>query len=99
MQLKDPLFTLLPSSYTNIDFQNTLTENINANVMMYEYIYNGGGVAIADVNNDGLQDIYFTGNMTPNKLYLNKGEMKFEDITDVAGVAGGPVLENRCNNG
>ncbi|MFT3705073.1 MAG: VCBS repeat-containing protein [Agriterribacter sp.] len=86
----DPLFTLLSPEQTHINFQNTLTENLNANVMMYEYIYNGGGVAIGDVNGDGLQDIYFTGNMVPNKLYINKGKMQFEDITDAAGVAGRP---------
>jgi len=86
----DPLFTLLLPDQTHISFQNTLTETINANVLMYEYIYNGGGVAVADVNGDGLQDIYFVGNMTSNKLYLNKGKMQFEDITDAAGVAGRP---------
>src|SRR3954470_22656371 len=60
--VKDPLFKLLSPAQTNISFINTLNEDINANVMMYEYIYNGGGVAIANVNGDGLQDIYFTGN-------------------------------------
>ena len=86
----DPLFTLLSPSQTNITFNNTLVEDLNANVMMYEYIYNGGGVAVADVNGDGLQDIYFSGNMAPNKLYLNRGKMKFEDITSQAGVAARP---------
>ena len=84
------LFTLLSPQQTHIDFTNSLTEDINANVMMYEYIYNGGGVAIADVNGDGLPDIYFTGNMSGNKLYLNKGKMQFEDITSIAEVGGRP---------
>src|ERR1700737_5509961 len=70
------LFSLLPPEQTHINFSNTVTEGLNANVMVYEYLYNGGGVAIVDVNGDGLQDIYFTGNMTDNKLYLNKGHMK-----------------------
>lgn len=84
------LFTLLPSSQTNIDFTNSLTEGLNTNVLVYEYFYNGGGVAIGDVNGDGLQDIYFTANMSDNKLYLNKGNMQFEDITNAAGISGRP---------
>jgi hypothetical protein len=84
----NPLFTLLPSSKTGINFSNNLTEGLNTNVLMYEYFYNGGGVAVGDINGDGLQDLYFTGNMTPNRLYLNKGNMQFEDVTAVAGVAG-----------
>jgi len=82
------LFTLLPAEKTKIDFNNTLTEGLNTNVLMYEYFYNGGGVAVGDVNGDGLDDIYFTGNMVSNKLYLNKGNMQFEDITAAASVAG-----------
>jgi hypothetical protein len=82
------LFTLLDSTQTHIPFANTLTEDARNNVLLYQYFYNGGGVAIADLNGDGLQDIYFTGNMTSDKLYLNKGHMQFEDVTDVAGVAG-----------
>lgn len=84
----DPLFALLPVSKTGIDFNNVLTEGLNTNVLMYEYFYNGGGVATGDVNGDGLEDIYFTGNMTDNKLYLNKGNMQFRDVTSAAGVAG-----------
>jgi enediyne biosynthesis protein E4 len=87
-----PLFSLLSPEQTHVDFSNTLTEGLNTNVMMYEYFYNGGGVAIGDINGDGLQDIYFTGNMTSNRLYLNKGSkgsaIQFQDITGPAGVAG-----------
>jgi hypothetical protein len=80
------MFTLLSPDSTNIHFVNKLTEGLNTNVLMYEYFYNGAGVAVADLNDDGLQDIYFTGNMSDNKFYLNKGNMKFEDITTIAGV-------------
>jgi hypothetical protein len=85
-----PLFKLLMPAQTHIDFTNTLTEGLNTNVLMYQYFYNGGGVAVGDLNGDGLQDIYFTGNMTDNKLYLNQGHMQFKDITEAAGVAGRP---------
>jgi hypothetical protein len=79
------LFQLLPSKTTNVKFSNNLNETEKLNVLAYEYFYNGGGVAVGDINNDGLQDLYFTANMTPNKLYLNMGNMKFKDITKDAG--------------
>ncbi|WP_020595173.1 VCBS repeat-containing protein [Spirosoma panaciterrae] len=83
-----PLFTSLTPEQTGITFANNLTEGLNTNVLMYEYFYNGGGVAVGDLNGDGLDDIYFSGNMVPNQLYLNKGQMKFTDVTAAAGVAG-----------
>ena len=85
-----PLFTLLPPERTNIYFQNKLTEGLNANVLVYEYLYNGGGVATGDFNGDGLIDVYFTSNMDTNKCYLNKGGFQFEDVTDISKVAGRP---------
>lgn len=82
------LFTLLAPEKTHVDFQNIINEGLNTNVLAYEYFYNGGGVAVGDVNNDGLDDIYFTSNMQTNHLYLNKGAMVFEDISNAAGVSG-----------
>ena len=82
------LFNSLPASYTGIDFQNSIADNDSFNILDYLYYYNGGGVAIGDINNDGLPDIYFTSNRGSNKLYLNKGNLHFEDITEKAGVQG-----------
>ena len=83
------LFTNLPASATGIDFANTLQKKPLFGILYYLYYYNGGGVAIGDINNDGLPDIYFTANSYGhNKLYLNKGNFHFEDITAKAGVAG-----------
>ncbi len=82
------LFTLLPSNRTNIDFINKVENQKNFNIFKYRNFYNGGGVAIGDINNDGLADIYFTGNMVENRLYLNKGDFVFEDISEKAGVSG-----------
>src|SRR5260221_11453868 len=80
------LFQLLPSTETGITFSNTIVETDSFNILTYEYIYNGGGVAISDFNNDGPQDVFFLGNQIGNTLYLNKGDFHFEDITSRAGV-------------
>ena len=82
------LFQKADSSTTGITFKNVLTETDDFNIIDYLYFYNGGGVAIGDINGDGLPDIYFSGNQVKNKLYLNKGNLQFEDITESAGVAG-----------
>jgi enediyne biosynthesis protein E4 len=78
---KKTLFQLLDSTQTNIDFNNQIIENDTLNILHSEFIYNGGGVAVGDLNGDGLQDLFFTGNQVQNKLYLNKGNFTFEDIT------------------
>jgi hypothetical protein len=83
------LFEFLESSQTNILFKNEIIETETFNFLLYEYLYNGGGVAIGDINNDGLDDIYFSGNTVENKLYLNLGDFKLKDITDSAQVNGG----------
>ena len=82
------LFTLLKARETGVDFINQLTEDWQHNIFTYDYFYNGGGVAIGDINNDGLPDLFFTGNQVSNKLYLNKGDLKFENITESAGISG-----------
>jgi enediyne biosynthesis protein E4 len=81
------LFTLVPNTKTNISFKNVVKETKDFNVLKYYYVYNGGGVAIGDINNDGLEDIYFTSNQQSNKLYINKGSLEFEDVTDKANVS------------
>lgn len=82
------LFKLLPADQTGVTFNNHVIESDSFNILNQANIYNGGGVGIGDFNRDGLMDIYFAGNMVSNKLYLNKGNLKFDDITDVAGVTG-----------
>ncbi|MCE7065720.1 VCBS repeat-containing protein [Dyadobacter sp. CY326] len=79
-------FTQLDSDETGIQFSNRIDENDTMNILSFEYVYNGGGVALGDFNNDSLPDVYFTGNSVDNKLYLNKGDFKFEDVTQKAGV-------------
>lgn len=78
---ENTLFTSLSSDLTNVHFNNLITESDSMNILDYEYIYNGGGVALADFNNDGLDEIFFTGNMVSNALYHNKGNLKFDDIS------------------
>jgi enediyne biosynthesis protein E4 len=85
-QVENPVFTKLPSAQTGVTFNNTVTNSKDFNILTYRNFYNGGGVAIGDINNDGLSDIFFTANMSENKLYLNKGNMKFDDISQKAGV-------------
>ena len=85
---KDTLFEQIPSSHSGIHFINQITENDSINPMDLVNVYNGGGVGIGDFNNDGKPDIFFVGNMVPNRLYLNKGDYKFDDVTDKAGVGG-----------
>lgn len=80
------LFEEMDASATGIDFVNKVEDTEDINIFNYRNFYNGGGVSIGDINNDGLPDIYFTANMGENKLYLNKGNWKFEDITAKAGV-------------
>jgi hypothetical protein len=82
------LFTLLPSEETGVTFNNTVIDGEDFNILTYRNFYNGGGVAIGDINNDSLPDLYFTANQQKNKLYLNKGNFVFEDITETAGVGG-----------
>lgn len=94
-QEPDTLFRLLPPEDSGISFINEIVDSDTVNILTYEYIYNGGGVGIGDFNNDGLKDIFFVGNIVPNRLYLNRGELNFEDVTEVAGIN----VEGRWNSG
>ncbi len=89
-QQEPPLFTVLSSGHTGIKFKNTLPENERMNSIFYEYYYNGGGVSVGDLDGDGLPEVFFTGNVTPNKLYKNLGNLKFRDISKEAGLWDSP---------
>src|SRR4030095_12174002 len=77
-------FVKLSKDHTAITFTNQIFESDSINIFDFSNIYNGGGVGVGDFNNDGLEDIYFTGNMVANKLYLNKGDLQFKDITEAS---------------
>ncbi|MEM9885895.1 MAG: VCBS repeat-containing protein [Bacteroidota bacterium] len=83
-----PIFQLIAPERSNVHFSNTLEEGLNTNILVYEYFYNGGGVATADFNGDDLIDLYFSSNMGKNQMYLNRGKLKFEDISEQAGTSG-----------
>ncbi len=85
---EDPVFTKLSARETNITFRNLLTETDTFNYFLYPYMYMGGGVSVGDFNNDSLTDIYFTGNMVSNRLYLNMGNLQFKDVTEISGTGG-----------
>ncbi|WP_299762297.1 VCBS repeat-containing protein [uncultured Dokdonia sp.] len=82
------IFNKLLAKTTGVTFKNTLTENDTLNYFTYPYIYMGGGISSGDINNDGFDDLFFTGNMVPNKIYLNKGDLTFSDISKEAGIEG-----------
>src|SRR5450755_987445 len=92
---RETLFKKISSSHSGIHFNNAISENDSINPIDLEFMYNGGGVAVGDFNNDGLPDLYFTGSLVSNKLYLNKGHFEFTDITEEAKVSG----EGRWSNG
>ncbi|MBC8770213.1 VCBS repeat-containing protein [Arenibacter sp. BSSL-BM3] len=82
----DPRFSLLSPKQTGIDFNNEIKDSKEVNILLYSNFYGGAGVGVGDFNNDGLQDIYFAGNMVPDKLYFNQGNFKFKDVTNSSGI-------------
>ena len=86
-EVGNTLFSTIPAGYSGIDFRNELSYTEEFNPYTFRNFYNGGGVGMGDINNDGLPDLYFCGNQVDNHLYLNQGNFQFEDITAHAGVA------------
>ena len=86
-QHKERMFTRLSPSETGVEFKNILKETPEFNVLNYGYFYNGGGIAVGDINNDSLPDIYFTGNMVASRLYINQGDLRFDEVAEEAGVS------------
>ncbi len=96
-QAAKKLFSVVPSSYSGVTFRNDIIEDANLYYYKYEYLYIGNGVAVGDINNDGLQDIYFSAATGFNKLYLNLGDFKFKDISETAGIGGELGLKTGVN--
>ncbi len=86
-QQEGPLFELVDPEKSGVKFENKLQKYSEEHIFNFNYLYNGAGVAVGDINNDGLQDIYFTANRAKDKLYLNKGNFKFEDISESSGIS------------
>ena len=80
------LFQIVPASESGIEFNNKIIETDSFNILTSEYIFNGGGVAVGDFNNDGKPDVFFSGNQVANKLYLNQGNFKFKDVSKESGI-------------
>lgn len=85
-QIEKPLFNLLSSEQTGVDFNNIITDEPDHNILIYSNYYGGAGVGVGDFNKDGLADIFFAGNLVSDRLYINKGDLKFDDRTDEAGI-------------